>query len=64
VSKNDSFRKAKAQVIEQFERTYLMNLLSVHGGNITRAAKQAGKERRAFTRLLQKYDLHRCVFQA
>ena len=58
VSQNDSFRKAKAQVIEQFERTYLMHLLSIHRGNITHAAKQAGKERRAFTRLLQKYHLH------
>jgi DNA-binding NtrC family response regulator len=64
MSRDESFRQAKTRVIEQFERSYLMNLLSVHGGNVTRAAKQAGKERRAFTRLLQKYDLHRCVFQS
>ena len=63
VSRDTSFREAKARVIEQFERTYLSDLLSTYEGNITRAAKQAGKERRAFTRLLEKYDLHRCPFQ-
>jgi DNA-binding NtrC family response regulator len=64
VAREESFGEAKAQVIAQFERSYLITLLSAHGGNITRAAKQAGKERRAFTRLLQKYGLHRDVFRA
>src|SRR5262249_28456232 len=54
-----SFRAAKARVIEQFERTYLSTLLSIHQGNISRAAKHAGKERRAFTRLLEKYALQK-----
>jgi DNA-binding NtrC family response regulator len=58
-----SFRAAKARVIEQFERTYLSTLLSAHQGNISRAAKQAGKERRAFRRLLEKYALQRGPFQ-
>jgi DNA-binding NtrC family response regulator len=52
-----SFREAKLRVIEQFERAYLISLLSAHKGNITQAAKQAGKERRAFARLLQKHQL-------
>ena len=64
VVEKDSFCEAKARVIAQFERTYLINLLSAHGGNITHAAKQAGKERRAFTRLMQKYGLQRRAFQA
>jgi DNA-binding NtrC family response regulator len=54
--------KAKEHVVAQFERSYLSNLLTVHRGNITRAAKQAGKERRAFTRLLDKYHLQRSAF--
>jgi DNA-binding NtrC family response regulator len=54
-----SFREAKAHAIEQFERTYLSTLLSAHQGNISQAAKHAGKERRAFTRLLEKYALHK-----
>ena len=63
VTPDGSFRQAKIRIIEQFERTYLTNLLTAHAGNISRAAKHAGKERRAFTRLLQKYDLHRQSFQ-
>jgi DNA-binding NtrC family response regulator len=54
-----SFREAKARAIEQFERTYLSTLLAAHQGNISQAAKHAGKERRAFTRLLEKYALHK-----
>jgi two-component system response regulator GlrR len=64
VTMEESLREAKAWVIAQFERSYLHNLLSAHSGNITRAAKQAGKERRAFTRLLQKYDLNPRAFRA
>jgi DNA-binding NtrC family response regulator len=52
-----SFREAKLRVVEQFERAYLISLLSAHKGNITQAAKQAGKERRTFARLLQKHQL-------
>ncbi len=63
VSEIGSFRDAKAQTIEQFERSYLTNLLSVHRGNITWAAKQAGKDRRGFQRLLRKYSLESTVFQ-
>lgn len=64
VSKTDSFRQAKTRVIEQFERTYLSNLLAAHGGNITHAAKEAGEARRSLHRLLKKYDLNRRSFQA
>jgi two-component system response regulator GlrR len=62
-SRHESFREAKARVVAQFERAYLATLLSAHRGNVTRAAKQAGKERRAFTRLLQKYGLKQSVFR-
>ena len=57
-----SFRVAKASAVKQFERAYLMQLLVEHQGNISRAAQAAGKERRAFHRLLQKYGLKRHVF--
>jgi DNA-binding NtrC family response regulator len=58
------FREAKSRAIEQFERGYLTSLLTVCQGNITRAAKSAGKERRSFQRLLRKYGLDRQSFQA
>jgi DNA-binding NtrC family response regulator len=59
---SDLFREAKNRAIEQFERTYLISLLTAHQGNITRAAKSAGKERRSFQRLLRKYRLDRHSF--
>jgi transcriptional regulator with PAS, ATPase and Fis domain len=54
-----SFRQAKAQVIEQFEKTYLENLLVEHSGNISKAARAAQKNRRAFFELLRKYRIQR-----
>jgi two-component system response regulator GlrR len=55
--------EAKRLVVGQFERSYLTNLLTVHRGNLTRAARQAGKERRAFQRLIQKHNLRRDQFR-
>jgi two-component system response regulator AtoC len=59
-----SFQKMKEKVIEEFERAFLSELLSTHQGNISRAARAAKKERRAFQRLLQKHGLDRRVFSA
>lgn len=50
-------RSAKHQVIQEFERDYVARLLAEHGGNITHAARAAGKERRAFGRLAKKYGI-------
>jgi two-component system response regulator GlrR len=58
------FQKMKMKVIEEFERTYLCELLSAHQGNISKAARAAKKERRAFQRLLHKHGLDRRVFCA
>lgn len=57
-------RAAKHRMIEQFERTYLINLLSAHGGNLSRAARDAGKERRSFQRLVRKHQIERRWFEA
>jgi two-component system, NtrC family, response regulator GlrR len=52
-----SFREMKAQIVAQFERTYLRELLVTHGGNITKAAETAQKNRRAFWQLLRKHRI-------
>jgi len=52
-----SFREARARAIEEFERAYVQSLLERHSGNVTQAAREAGKERRAFGRLVKKYGL-------
>ena len=58
-----SLREAKASAVRTFERGYLMRLLTACSGNITRAARTAGKERRAFQRLLDKHGLDRQLFR-
>jgi DNA-binding NtrC family response regulator len=50
------FRSGRAQAIETFEADYVRRLLEKHAGNVTRAAREAGKERRAFGRLVKKYS--------
>ena len=52
-------KAAKAMVIERFERDYLETLIAAAGGNVSAAARQAGKERRAFGKLLKKYAIDR-----
>jgi DNA-binding NtrC family response regulator len=58
-----SLREAKIRAVAEFERSYLANLLTTCRGNITQAAKAAGKERRTFQRLVRKYGLERHSFQ-
>jgi DNA-binding NtrC family response regulator len=51
------FRSAKQSAVEEFERGYLKDLLARHDGNITLAAREAGKDRRAFGKLAKKYGI-------
>ncbi len=52
-----SFTALKRHAIEVFERNYLTLLLRRSAGNVTRAARAAGKERRDLGRLLKKHRL-------
>jgi two-component system, NtrC family, response regulator GlrR len=52
-----AFRSARATALATFERRYLTALLQKHHGNITRAARDAGKDRRALGRLIKKHRL-------
>jgi DNA-binding NtrC family response regulator len=51
------FKEAKAQLVEAFERDYLVALLARHHGNISRAAAEAGIDRNYIHRLVKKYGL-------
>jgi len=51
------FAEAKAEAVRCFERDYLRRVLSEAGGNVTQAARLAGKERRAFGKLLKKHGI-------
>jgi DNA-binding NtrC family response regulator len=58
-----NFRHARRQAIESFERHYVREMLHKHRGNVTRAALEAGKDRRAFGRLVKKYSVDRNAFR-
>ncbi len=53
----DRFRNAKLRAIQCFEQSYVEQMMDKHGGNITQAAREAGKDRRAFGRLAKKYRI-------
>lgn len=52
-----SFADAKAQAITDFERRYLSAVLQRAGGNLSLAARIAGKERSRFCKLVRKHGL-------
>ena len=53
----EPFRKAKARLVEQFERRYVEEMLTRCDGNITHAAEAASKDRRAFWQLIRKHHI-------
>ncbi|SEO73759.1 sigma 54-interacting transcriptional regulator [Nitrosovibrio sp. Nv6] len=57
---NTSYSSAKSAVLEQFERQYLTQLIARTRGNVSQAARLAGKERRAFGKLLKKHGINGC----
>ncbi len=52
-----SFQHAKAEALRVFERDYALIALRKTGGNVTQAARIAGKERRAFGKLIKKHGI-------
>ena len=56
------FNKAKSHAIENFEKNYLAEALTKANGNVTKAAKLVGKERRAFGKLLKKHGVNKQLY--
>jgi len=56
--RTERFRELKRRAIETFEREYLTQLIDKHHGNVTHAARTAGKDRRELGRLLKKYQIN------
>ena len=59
----EQFQLGKSLAIGQFEREFVARMLAIHNGNISRAAKAAGKDRRSFQRLVSKHGLDRNSFK-
>ncbi len=55
---SDMGLKPLTEAKEEFERSYLRNVLQMTGGNISRAAQFAGRYRADFYKMLRKYGLH------
>ncbi len=53
------FKEAKRRWVEEFEKRYFEDLLKKTDGNITRAAKEAGLNRKTIYRILRKYRIKR-----
>lgn len=60
----ESLQEAKAKEIARFEKNYIHGLLRLCGGNITRAAQVAQKNRRAFWQLIQKHQIDVARFRS
>jgi DNA-binding NtrC family response regulator len=58
------FREAKARAIAEFERAYLVELLKRADGNVSLAARLAGKERSRLGKLIRKHGLSQAAFRA
>jgi DNA-binding NtrC family response regulator len=52
-----SFREAKDQLIEAFERKYLEDLLERCDGNLSKAARNAGVDRKTIARMLKRHGI-------
>jgi DNA-binding NtrC family response regulator len=52
-----SFKEAKANMVNNFERSYIERLLISYKGNITKSAQAAQKNRRAFWQLIRKHGI-------
>lgn len=59
----ETFRAAKAQVVNGFEREYIRHALSRHGGNVAQAARACSKHRRAFWALMRKHGIEAAPYR-
>ena len=57
-----AFNAARASAVAEFEVRYLRRLLAATQGNVSEAARRAGKDRRVFGRLMKKYGIERGKF--
>jgi DNA-binding NtrC family response regulator len=59
-----SFRDAKQQIVEEFERRFLVEALQRHGGNISRAAEDIGMYRQQLQQKLAELGIDAAEFRS
>ena len=57
------FKEGREKVIEEYEKTYLMNCLRRFKGNIGQCAQHCGVDAKTFYRKMQEYDLDKRDFK-
>jgi DNA-binding NtrC family response regulator len=62
VKRTSTFAEAKRQVLEGFEKKYLVEIMRNNKGNITRSARQAGMDRKNLSEKLKYYSIDRKQF--
>ena len=53
------YLRSMSAALEAFERRYVEDLLHKHHGNVTRSAREAKQDRRAFGRLVKRHHIDR-----
>ena len=53
----DTFKEEKYKILSRFEYNYLTKMLSLHEGNVTRASKAAGMDRKNFWQLMKRHSV-------
>jgi len=51
------YRQAKSKTLEQFNHTFIGELLTLNKGNVTQAARQGGLERQALQQIMKRYGI-------
>jgi DNA-binding NtrC family response regulator len=52
-----TYKDAKEQTLNLFNKNYISNILSSNGGNVTQAAKLCGLERQALQQIMRRYGI-------
>ena len=51
------YRQAKEKNLEQFNHAFIGELLTIHQGNVTQAARQCGLERQSLQQIMKRYGI-------
>jgi DNA-binding NtrC family response regulator len=59
-----TFKDAKREIVDQFERRYLDTLLDRHAGNLSAAERTSGLSRKYLRELIRKHGMFERVLQS
>jgi transcriptional regulator with PAS, ATPase and Fis domain len=57
------YKKAKESLLQQFNHSYIAQLLTASNGNVSQAARQCGLERQALQQIMRRYGIKADLFR-